>query len=514
MLNNTLDSFTSTQEVKGEAKAVLEDEKRLQQQTEELQRKQLQPMTPEERQEFDATLERLKTEQQKLRERTENLLDKMKRVAEERTERDPKTAEEMKAAAEQGQKSGVVNSMKEAQDNLDQKQPGNAASKEQESVKKLQDLVKQLEDRREAELDRTAQRLREEEKKLKELKDDLEKLRKKAQEAEKIEDPKKREQELQRLAREQKQLEQKAREMAERLTRQRSPRGGQAMQKAADAMQQAAQQLNRGNNGEEEDKEALDRLQEAQQEVQKAREQVEEELEREQLAKVADQIKALKERQEALMAERQRIQKELLQQRRENWRPLRASLNTLARNQGKEGLSKELADLAQKKLDGAPVFARLLKQTADVMDQAAQRLLEHSAALQDTDKAETVAGADAARLQKEALRRLENVLQTLKEEQNAPRGAGNNGGGDQPGGGGGGGGDGSEIPPLAQLKLLRQMQADVNKHTLDFRKAHPDLTKLDDKAKSELQDLRRQQEEVADLLEELLEPDDGGGDKP
>ena len=256
------------------------------------------------------------------------------------------------------------------------------------------------------------------------------------------------------------------------------------MQKAADAMQQAAQQLNRGNNAQEEEKEALDRLQEAQQEVQKAREQVEEELEREQLAKVADQIKALKERQEALMAERERIQKELLQQRRENWRPLRASLNTLARNQGKEGLSKELADLAQKKLDGAPVFARLLKQTADVMDQAAQRLLEHRAALQETDKAETVAGADAVRLQKEAPRRLENVLRTLKEEQNAPRGAGNNGGGDQPGGGGGGGGggDGSEIPPLAQLKLLRQMQADVNTHTEDFRKAHPDLTKLDDKS--------------------------------
>jgi len=515
LLNNTLDSFTSTQEVKGEAKAILEEQKRLQQQTEELQRKEFQPMTPEERQDFQAALERLKTEQQKLRERTEHLLDKMDRVAEERTERDPKTAEEMKAAAEQGRKSGLTNSMKEAQDSLEEKKPGNAASKEQESVKKLQDLVKQLEDRREAELDRTAQRLRDEEKKLKELKDDLEKLRKKIEDAEKIEDPKKREQELQRLAREQKELEQKAREMAERLTRQRSPRGAQAMQKAAEGMQRAAQQLNRGNNGQEEQKEALDRLQEAQQEVQKAREQVEEELEREQLAKVADQIRALKERQEALIAERERIQKELLLQRPDNWRPLRFSLNNLARNQGKEGLARELADLAQKKLDGAPVFARLLRQTADVMDQAAQRLKEHSGALENTDKPETVPGADAARLQKEALRRLENVLQTLKEEQNAPSGARNNGGGgqgDQQGGGGGG--DGSEIPPLAQLKLLRQMQADVNKHTEEFRKAHPDLTKLNDGAKTELQDLRRQQQEVADLLEELLEPEDGGGDKP
>ena len=58
------------------------------------------------------------------------------------------------------------------------------------------------------------------------------------------------------------------------------------------------------------------------------------------------------------------------------------------------------------------------------------------------------------------------------------------------------------------------MQADVNRQTEDFRKAHPDQNKLDDKAKNELRDIRRSQQEVAELLDELLEPDDGGGDKP
>jgi hypothetical protein len=82
------------------------------------------------------------------------------------------------------------------------------------------------------------------------------------------------------------------------------------------------------------------------------------------------------------------------------------------------------------------------------------------------------------------------------------------------GGGGAGAGNGSEIPPLAQLKLLRQMQADVNKRTEDFRKAHPDPAKLNEKEKVELQDIRKSQQEVAELLEELIEPDDGGGDKP
>lgn len=520
LLNNTLDSFTSTQEVKGEAKALLEEEKRLRQQTQELQQQSLRTMKPEERQEFEAALERLKTEQQKLRERTEQLLNKMDRAAEERQERDPKTAEELKAAAEQGRKSNITGDMKDAQENLDQRHLSDAAKKQAESVDKLDKLVKQLENRPQAELERAAAKLREEEKRLQELRDEMERLRKKIKEAEKIDDPKKREEELQRLGREQKKLEEKAKEMVERLTRQRSPRGAQAMQKAAEGMQRAAEQLNRGNNGEEEQKEALDRLQEAKQELEKAREQVEDDLAREQLAKVADELKGFKERQAALIAERERIQKELLLQRPENWRRVLSSLGDLSFNQGmgsKEapGLAKELSNLADKKLEGAPVFARLLRKTADVMDQAGQRLLEHRNQVKDGGKPETEAGAEAERLQKEALARLEAVLQTLKEEQNAPQGPRNGGGGGGGGeGGGGGGGDGSEIPPLAQLKLLRQMQAEVNKRTEDFRKAHPDLTKLDDKGKAELQGIRREQQEIAELLEELIQPDEGGGDKP
>jgi hypothetical protein len=282
-------------------------------------------------------------------------------------------------------------------------------------------------------------------------------------------------------------------------------------------MRRAAEKLNRGEPAPEEDKEALDRLQEAQEEVKKAREQVEEELEREQLAKVADQIKAMKERQEALIAERERIQKALLQLPA-NPRPLLSSLGDLSRNQGeKEGLAKDLAALAEKKLEGAPVFARLLKKTSETMEQASKKLMEHQQSVRDQhDKPETEAVADAARLQKEALDRLNGVLQTLKEEQNAPlaqRNGGGGGGGDE--GGGAGAGNGNEIPPLAQLKLLRQMQAEVNQRTDDFRKAHPDPAKLDEKGKVELQDIRKSQQEVAELLEELVEPpDEGGGDKP
>ncbi len=526
LLNNALDSFTSTQEVKGEAKALLEEEKRLQKETEDLRQKDLgEKMTPEQEKDFKAAAERLQAEQQKLRERTEQLLNKMDRVAQERKSRDPDTAKEMQDAAAQGRKDDISGAMKDAAERLNDKQPSKAAEKQQEAVEKLENLTRQLEDRREAELNRNAKNLRKEEQELKQLQAEMEKLRKKMEEAEKIENEAKRKEELQRLAREQKELEQKMRQKAEQLTRGRSPRAGQAAQQAADAMQRAAERLQRGEAAPEEDKEALDRLQEAQQEVKKDRDKVEEELEREELAKVADQIKAIKERQESLIAERERLQRELLLRQPDQWRPLRIGLGRLAENQGaadkdhpneKQGLAKELAALADKKLEGAPVFARLLKKTADTMEQAGQRLLEHREQLED-GKAETKAGPEAARLQKEALDRLTGVLQTLKEEQNAPLAARNNEGGGGNGGedgGGGGAGNGSEIPPLAQLKLLRQMQAEVNKRTDDFRKEHPDQTKLNEKEKVELQDIRKSQQEVAELLDELIEPADGGGDKP
>jgi hypothetical protein len=517
LLNNHLDSFASTQEVKGEAKSLLEEEKRLQRETEELQKKELAGMKPEERKDFEAAMERLQQEQQKLRERTEQLLDRMDRVAEARAERDPQTAKEMKDAADLGRKENIPESMREAQEKLKDHRPSDAAKKEQESVEKLQNLVKQLEDRRSAELSRAAQNLRKEEQELQKLQEDMEKLRKKMQEAEKIPDEKEREKELQRLAREQEKLEEKLRQQAERLTRQ-TPRAAQAAQKAAQAAQRAAEKLRRGEDAEEEEKEVLDRLQEAREELKKARDQIEDELEREELAKVADQLKGIKERQEALNAERERIQKELLLRRPENWRGLRISLNDLSRNQGAEsGLAKELTGLADKKLEGAPVFARVLKKAAEVMEQASQQLRKHSADLKEEPTTE--AGTEAARLQKDALARLETVLQALKEEQNAPLarrdddgGGGGGGGGED--GGGGGAGNGSEIPPLAQLKMLRQLQADINKRTEDFRKAHPDPMKLDDKGRAELQTIRKAQQEVAELLEELIEPGEAGGDKP
>lgn len=510
-----LEPWASTQEVKGEAKALLEEQRRLQRQTEEMQQKELRGLKPEEQADHRANLEKAQAEQQKLEERARQLLDTMDRLAQERKEKDPQTAKELEEAARQGRDSNVPGMMQEARERLQQSQLGQASEKQQQSARELEKLVKTLEDRREAELDRLIKKMKEQEKALEELQQEQERLKKKRKEAEAIADPKKREEELQRLAREQEQLQKKAEEMAKQLSRQREERGSQAMRQAAEQMREASRQMQQGQNAEENQDEALDRLAEAREEMQAAREEAEEELAREQLAKVADEIRRLKERQEALIGEAERIQREMLQKRPEEWRGLLISLGRLAEAQGlrEMGLARELSNIAEKKLDAAPVFARVLRKTAEAMEKASQRFLEHRDEARDTSQAETAPGKEALAQQKDALRRLTQLLETLKQAQAAPQGGGGGGGGGGQGGGaGGGGGDG--IPPIAQLKLLRELQVEVNRRTEEFRARHPDLTRLDDKARAELLEIRKEQQELAELLEDYIGPGEPEGEKP
>ena len=89
----------------------------------------------------------------------------------------------------------------------------------------------------------------------------------------------------------------------------------------------------------------------------------------------------------------------------------------------------------------------------------------------------------------------------------------NGGGGGQDGAQGGGRAPGDGIPQLAQIKLLRAMQAEINQRTDEFNKQHPDLGKLTKDEQTELQSIRREQQDVADLLDALTRPDNEG-DRP
>ena len=117
--------------------------------------------------------------------------------------------------------------------------------------------------------------------------------------------------------------------------------------------------------------------------------------------------------------------------------------------------------------------------------------------------------AEAREHQAEALRRLDQLLGALKESLEEPRPLSRQGETGETGEEGRSGPMGDDsLPPLAQLKLLRSLQQEVNERTAAFRQKYPNLEALDQAGKTELQDLQREQKEVADLLERLIRPNE------
>jgi hypothetical protein len=513
-----MEAWSSTREIKGETKSILEDQKRLRQETErlnkDLQGRTLPQNTPSQNDLSKEQMDQIKeaeANQQALEERTSKLLDKMDRVAKDRIEKDPRTAEQLRQAHDQATNDSLGNTMQEATKQIGQNQLNKAVEKQTESVAKLEKLVQTLEKQRDVDLDQLVKKLRQAEKKLNDLTDEQEKLQKKLKEASALSDPQKREEELKRLAREQERLQEETQDLLKELSRLQAGAASKALAEAGGKMNQAAQKLNRGQPGEDEQDETLDRLNDAQQELEKARAEAEEQLAREQVAKAAELIQQLKERQESLVAEGTRLQKTLSQGDVTD-RPELLSLLQLGRNQSE--LGQETERLAVEKLSEAKVFSRILKKAAQAMISAGEKLKEHSKEINENGKAEGDTGKEGYRLQNEALARLNKLLEALKMEAGgsmkpAPskKGQGDSGENSNPP-------EGDGIPSLVELKLLRSMQADVNERTGAFSRDHAGLKNLNDEEKSRLQALRREQQEIADLLEELMSADEPSEEMP
>ena len=70
------------------------------------------------------------------------------------------------------------------------------------------------------------------------------------------------------------------------------------------------------------------------------------------------------------------------------------------------------------------------------------------------------------------------------------------------------------IPPLAELKLVRALQAEVKQRNEEFNRQHPDPKKLTDKDRADRASIHRDQREVTELIEEMTQPPEAEGDKP
>jgi hypothetical protein len=507
-----LEPWSDALEVKGEAGRLLQDQQRLQAALQELDRKPLSGRDVDQLKESErAELNGLRDGQERLQQRTEEMVNKIKRMADDRAAKDPAAAEALRKAFDQALQGDVAGRMKNARDEIGANRLNNAAEDQKAAAEELQKMIKGFDERREAGLDELDKKLKEKQKELEELAKEQDELRKKIEQIEKDNklDDAARGEALKKLAGEQERLRKKAEELAEQLTKLGADEAAQDAADAAAAMKDDAEQLTKGKKPQD-DQAAGDHLEDAKDDVAQKRQDTKDQLSREQQARVADALGRLKERLESLTKEAVRLRDGLAQAQG----PSRALLRSLGDlRDAQQGLSDETTDLARKELADAPVFLRLVTRSGESMAEAA-RLFDEGA------KADPAAVGDAAvAAQKDAAHRLALVIDALKNEDHAlpPKGA--QAGGPPPGGPGsdqqpgGPGGQGNGLPPPAQLKVLKAMEVEVKGRTDAFGKVHDDPAKYSDADKAELQDIRKAQQEVSELLEEFRTPPAPGGER-
>ncbi len=343
-----------------------------------------------------------------------------------------------------------------------------------------------------------------------------EELRQKAEAASRIADSQKRKAAFAELAKEQDRLIDRGRELLQKLTRERADDAAHDTRVALDKMEAARDDLEKGRPPQRAQSEAVDRLDSARDRLDVAAAHAGRQLSEEKRRKLADKVKSLVERQKAALAEASRIHADVAHEK--GWdRLLRTSYSDLESVREKE-IAIEVRALAERELASLPVLARLLSDTARAIDKAREKIkarCEDDLGAAFDPELESLNDRKVSRPMQLALRRLEQLAEALKPDDSKQKGkkAANSspGNDNQANAGAGGHGEQDVVPPLAQLKVLRSLQAELNERTVEFAKEHPDPDTLTVEEKIELREIEKSQREVAELFEEIAKMFDKKG---
>jgi hypothetical protein len=418
-------------------------------------------------------------------------------------------ADALRAAVEKSGGHALEKDLRDAGAALQNNNPSQSAEAQQSAARRLDKLAGALAEQQ-PELGDQLKKKKELADEVDELADEQDELRKKVKAAEQLDDPMRREEEMKKLAREQERLREKTEQAAEKLTREREQDAADKLRAAAEKMEQAKAELEQGNAPGLQQQDALDRLDESVKQLDQQREDDKDKLSREKRQQLAEQVKALRDRLQATDDEAARIQADVVKQA--GWdRAKAASLGDL--EDRAKAIAEELRAVAEKELSPLPVYKQLSEQAATLTDTSAKRFAERKGDALDAigqpfdEKAEQASDDRTRRPLRTAIRRIDHVLDSLKEDpkERQKQGEGGQGGGDMPPGGGAGSEpeQNSGVPPLAQLKALRAIQADLNDRTRAFAKDRPDKVQLTDADREELEEMEQAQREVADLFEKI-----------
>jgi hypothetical protein len=420
--------------------------------------------------------------------RFSKILAHMDRVIRQSTDDQKSSTEAVADALHLARQQNLAGQMRDGADKIGGNRIGQSLERQAAVLRGLDEMLDALANRREQELSRLVKKLRDAEKQLEELRNEqaglqkkLERLVKESQQPGANQEAIKRE--LERLHRDQKRVQEETQRLARQLERLQADKASKSTAGAGDRMGEAQSKAAANKPGEalEEATKAKEDLDEAQKQLAEQRKKAEQDLAHEQLAKIGDALKSLADRQSQMVEE---VRDYEARRDKTNGFTRAQSQSVLDLSRSEAGLSSEAKELAEK-VAAADVFNLALTRAAAEMTTAARRL-----AKLDT-------GDETLRAASDALRRLQQIVEALKRDpsDNPPK----------PNDGGGGGGGGNKQPPadkialLAEVKLLKMMQEQVNLRTRELDETARKLPMLTDDLRRGYIELAREQGKLAEL---------------
>ncbi|MGA2031544.1 MAG: hypothetical protein ABSG68_04755 [Thermoguttaceae bacterium] len=402
---------------------------------------------------------------------------------------DPLAADTVIDALEEARRLGLGGDMRSAGSQLEENRIGRVSQSHQEIQAGLQDVLDILAGRREPELARLVKKLQEARGALDSLLAQQVGLRKNMAENAQSPNPA----ETERLRREQQRLRQEAERMARRLERLLAQEASRATAQAAAQMGQAAVSADAANMHKQ-GLQAEKSLEEARTRLAAKLSDVQAQLVAEQMARLEDTVRHLHGQQQGALEETRRIDA-LGRDQGHLTRAQAASLLDLLRTQ--QLLQADTARTAEQ-LAAAPAFHNMLSAAAARMERAAALLDGHAT------------GPDTQQAQQQAIARLAMLLEALKPDTPAAKP------GDPQQGGAGQGGGGQPGTPLslAELKLLKLMQEDINARTRQLQEQIGAAKELTARQLREYNELSDEQGRLADMVLQLLKPAPNPEDRP
>lgn len=415
-----------------------------------------------------AAREKLAAAQGEVARRFSKLQESMRRAA-NRQEGEADTSDQaLEDALAEAETRATAGKFDQAARQLSEGKLGRSTQQQQSGAEDLREMLDILRDRAASNPDQLADQLRDAQQKLAQLQSELEDLQQRAN------------QEGEQQPRQE--LGDDTDRLARRLNRLDAPQAGQSTQQGAGQMQQAAQQGRR----------AAPSLQQAEQDLQRAQQQLAqriEQLEQEQaqrvLDRLANQMDGFIETQTEVLDGTVRVDQET----QAGIEP-QESRDQIERLADEQEQLREAVEEARRMVAEREVFELALRGAVTDMDDA-RRLL--------TDQR---VGRQTQQREYSALSRLKHVADALKlnppepNEQNQQNQGGQGGQGGQP--------QGPSPVDVAELKMLRLMQLELNARTRDLEADAVEGLVEGDAASDEAGRLSSEQERLAELVRELM----------